>query len=111
MKEIIFEEKRLIEGTRTCVHTIDNSWKIMEMGIARGNKKNCIRALVESRIVGSREQFRLSHDYTVDERIFHAPCIFVPDVSNPCRIGRPPNFPSVVEMRASEKPPLPRFRM
>lgn len=34
-----------------------------------------------------------------DERIFHAPCISPPDVSNPRRIGHAPNFPRHWEAR------------
>lgn len=70
-----------------------NIWKIVKTVIAvRRRKKNCIWALVKH-ILSEQGPVDGSRDYTLDERIFHAPCIFVPDVSNPCRIEHSPNFP------------------
>lgn len=75
-------------GTVGVSTTSGKSWKSQFVD----GKKNCIWALVKH-ILPEQGPVDGSRDYTLDERIFHAPCIFVPDVSNPCRIEHSPNFP------------------
>jgi len=57
-------------------------------------EKNCIRVVVRSISSENADHGKVNpHDYIPDERIFHAPCIFLPDVSNTHRVGHIPDFP------------------
>lgn len=75
-----------------------NTWETMEhVTICRGEK---IAFALSSRASENANHGKANpRDYTPDERIFHAPCIFLPDVSNPRHIERMSNFPRRWEAR------------
>lgn len=77
-----------------------NTWKTRRDSSREGGKKLHSRAVIRSISLGSADHGKVDpRDYTPNERIFHAPCIFLPDVSNPRHIGRAPNFPRRWEAR------------
>lgn len=86
---IAFVDERKREGRRIGAHV--NGKNYVRVGSRRENtlsKHGSHEA--HPRAAGAADPIR---DYTPDERIFHAPRIFPPDVSSPCRGGRSTNFP------------------
>lgn len=74
-----------MEGTENARHY---TWEtVKHVAIRRGEKHFALSS--GARTIGKSTPAIIPPD----ERIFHAPCIFLPDVSNPRHIGRAPNFP------------------